>query len=167
MVIPATAGTVIGLGQWLYLRGYLDRAWRWIPMMLIAMTLSVVALVSTITRVLWDGEREFAFPGLTLVLGLPAVAGLIAGAFAGIIQWVLLRAQSGIGALHLLALVTGWAVALVVLGVAWLGTFMLGAIGFDPSPILLGAVSGALGGAVVGISSGFGIEGTLKLANQE
>ncbi len=167
LVIPATAGAIVGIGQWLYLRRHMDGAWRWVPATLLAMTLSVVALVGMITRVLWDGEREFALRGLTLFLALPAVAGLFAGAIAGIIQWVLLRAQSGTGALHLLALVTGWAGALIVLGVAGLGTFMFAATGFDPSPILLGAISGALGGAVIGISSGFGTKSALKLANQE
>ncbi len=167
LVIPATAGAIVGIGQWLYLRRHLDGSWRWVPAMLLAMTLSVMALVGTITRVLWGGEREFALPGLSFFLGPPAVAGLFGGAIAGTIQWVLLRAQSGTGALHLLALVTGWAGALIVLGVAGLGTFMLAATGFNASPILLGAISGGLGGAVIGISSGFGVESAVKLANLE
>jgi len=167
LVLPATAGTIIGLGQWLYLRRYLDAAGLWVPATLLAMTLSVVALVSTITRMPWNSTGELTLSGLALFLGMPVVAGLIAGAIAGTTQWVLLRAQFATRALHLVALAIGWAGALIVLGVAWLGTFMLAATGFNTSPILFGAISGALGGAVIGISSGFGIEGTLKLANQE
>ncbi|MCH8876771.1 MAG: hypothetical protein IIA89_08080 [Chloroflexi bacterium] len=165
LIVPITAGGVIGLGQWLTLRRSLIGAWKWVPATVVGMVLAVVALIFGIilaTGALPADLSQNSGSQLASWLVPPLFGGLLAGTLAGTSQWLVLRGHSGAQARQLPAMVLGWAVGLAVIGVTWIFTFLLAVSDVPPELSIVGAVGGAFGGAVVGIATGPAVASQLR-----
>ena len=165
LMVPVTAGGVIGFGQWLALRRSLKGAWKWIPATVVGTVLAAVALVfglAVATPAL--GGFLTQSPAMQIAAWVvPAiVGGTMAGAFAGMSQWLVLRAHSQANALLLLALVLGWAVGLAIIGIALLWAIFMAASDVSTDFSVLGGIGGAIGGAIIGIVTGVPLASQLR-----
>ncbi len=105
-------GTLIGLGQWLMLRGYVYRAYRWI----VVSALSWGALASVDIGAIGWMAPDMAFDTYGLILR--SVLGLFYGGYAGLIlglgQWWVMQRQV-VQAWRWIPLTVGiWAVAIAL-----------------------------------------------------
>ncbi|GMR10657.1 MAG: hypothetical protein BMS9Abin28_1478 [Anaerolineae bacterium] len=165
LMVPATAGGVIGLGQWLTLRRFLKGAWKWIPATTVGTVLAAVALIFGLllaTGELGGGFAQNPAAGMEAWVVPFLIGGTMAGALAGMSQWLVLRPHSQARALLLLALVFGWSVGLAIMGIGLLWAIFMAASDVSTDFTVLGAVSGTIGGAIVGIVTGIPLAGRLR-----
>jgi hypothetical protein len=127
----AALGSVVGLMQWFVLMRRVSRAGWWV---LASAAGFAVAGVGFQTAVVAFGYSEGAEGlGSSVVLGL-TVVGVLGGAVAGILQWLVLRRQVSRAGWWVLASTVGWGLSMALAGASSLGLLVGGAV--------LGAVTG-------------------------
>lgn len=107
LILGAGLGSVVGLAQWLVLRGQVSRAGWWI---LASAAGIVVAYGPGIAIVADTLEMSRNFLGL---LGWVLV-GILGGAITGIFQWFVLRGQVSRAGWWVLASALGWGLSMLV-----------------------------------------------------
>ena len=110
-------GLGVGFAQWLLLRVHLNRAYWWIIVSAVGLSLGLVPMF-IISVGLMAAEASFAAIAATALFG-----GAVSGFFCGLGQWLVLRTQAG---------KAGWWIA--ISAISWMVWFTI---------ILPGPISGA------------------------
>lgn len=124
-------GLIVGVAQWLLLRGRIERAARWIPANIVAWPAGLAASYGA--HII--AGKVFGISHLPIA-GYSAATGFAVGA----IQWLVLRRSLPAAGWWIGASVVAWAAAFGV------GYEVRNAISFP----LAGALSGAIGGVITG-----------------
>lgn len=149
-------GTVVGTAQWLVLRrplpGMRWRAWVLATAVgaFVAWTLGMLpsTLLSTVSATQSSAPTE---PSNSVVYGLAALMGLVAGAVLGTPQWLVLRRHVPRAALWIAANALAWAPGMVM---AFVAANLLFATGIGISAVVLAIAALAAIGTVVGAIHG-------------
>lgn len=128
-------GLLVGIGQWLVLRQWLDRAGWWI------LAIAGGNLLATSVGVVLQGVLGEDVGGLILTIGL--------GLVPGVLQWLFLRQQ--------VARAGWWVLASTVLvfGALLAGVAAGSGVGLKEGGFGFGAVAGIVSGVVFAVMSGF------------
>jgi hypothetical protein len=130
----ATLGFLTGVGQWVVLRQWLEKAGWWIPA-----GAGGFLLAASVGEVL-QGALGENIGGLLLTVGL--------GLVPGILQWLVLRRQ---------VMRAGWwvlASTILVFSVNVAGVGIASSLSLKESELAFGAVAGVVSGVVLGAMSG-------------
>ncbi len=122
-LLVVMTGAAVGVMQWLILRRQLRRTGWWVLASIVGW---VVGTAAATLGILLVGLQEFSPVSSSIVIGV------VVGAVAGVMQWLILRRQLRRTGWWVLASTVGWAV----------GAAATGAIGLPA----VGAVSGAITG---------------------
>lgn len=125
---------VLGLTalQWLALRRYFSRAWRWV-----ALTLAGWLLAGLVIFAGSWGVRTLLGQPLPASLATRMLLAVVAGGATGLAQWVYFRERLRLPGLWIASSVLGWMLALIVIGKAITNPLEMA---------LLGAIPGAVTG---------------------
>lgn len=155
-VVGAVLGTILGLAQWLVLRGRIPHSNSWIPATAIGSAIGwSIGLMATFVFI---GESTTSLESSLL---RSSVLGGAIGVALGLAQWVVLRRFNHAANAWLLASPLGWASGLAAgWGLAWM---LITALSPQPDvsdmairvaliTSLNGLIPGTIGGAITGIA---------------